>query len=468
MTCSVRVQIYNAMTRLVVKNLSKFQQQAYGGNFRKDGRLLVAGDEENLIRLFDVSSKNILRLFKGHTAPVHRVFFTNGSDTSLVSFSDDKTCRMWDIPTEKAICTFTDHTDYVRAGCVSTISPNIFLSGGYDHVVRMYDSRAAECVMEMKHESPVESMLMLPSGGTFISAGGTEIKVWDALAGGKLVISMTHHHKTVTSVRLASNGRRLVSGSLDKHVKVFDIATYQSVFNVDLPGPVLAVGVGAEDKLLAAGMVDGSISVQRRPEDTEADEAAITQRRKRFALVEDMAAVDQVVIQEKREHEKRYDKYFRKFEYSKALDHVLRAYYTVKRPSTTVAVIRELIKRKGLERALAGRNHGSLTRFIRFIKLNMGDYRYSAVLTDAAHILLDVYEDQFGTFGFDLNQAFIQLAERLESELKISAHFMELKGAMDMLLNASAVQVETVEDSESRTLQDPSSRAIQKSIISVE
>jgi len=69
-TCSVRVQIYNPITKLVAKNLSKFQENAYGGSFRKDGRLLVAGDEQGSVKLFDVSSKTILRVFKGHKAPV--------------------------------------------------------------------------------------------------------------------------------------------------------------------------------------------------------------------------------------------------------------------------------------------------------------------------------------------------------------------------------------------------------------
>lgn len=70
-TCSVRVQIYNPITKLVAKNLSRFQENAYGGTFRKDGRLLVAGDEESHVKLFDVSTKHILRSFRGHKGPVN-------------------------------------------------------------------------------------------------------------------------------------------------------------------------------------------------------------------------------------------------------------------------------------------------------------------------------------------------------------------------------------------------------------
>lgn len=69
--------MYNPITKLVAKNISRFRESAYGGTFRKDGKLLCAGGEESHVKLFDVSSKSMLRLFSGHTAPVTRIMFTN-------------------------------------------------------------------------------------------------------------------------------------------------------------------------------------------------------------------------------------------------------------------------------------------------------------------------------------------------------------------------------------------------------
>lgn len=60
-TCSVRVQVYNPITKLVIKNLSRFRENAYGAVFRSDGRLICAGGEETNVKLFDVSTKNLLR-----------------------------------------------------------------------------------------------------------------------------------------------------------------------------------------------------------------------------------------------------------------------------------------------------------------------------------------------------------------------------------------------------------------------
>lgn len=49
------------------------------------------------------------------------------------------------------------------------------------------------------------------------SLGGRYVKVWDLLKGGQPLVSLKNHHKTVTCLRLSSNGQRLLSASLDRY-----------------------------------------------------------------------------------------------------------------------------------------------------------------------------------------------------------------------------------------------------------
>lgn len=51
---------------MVHKNYNRFKEAAHGAVFRNDGRLLLAGSDESAVKLFDVSSKHLLRVFKGH------------------------------------------------------------------------------------------------------------------------------------------------------------------------------------------------------------------------------------------------------------------------------------------------------------------------------------------------------------------------------------------------------------------
>lgn len=434
-SCSVHVQIYNPITKLVTKNLSRFQKTAYGGTFGKEGRLLVAGDEEGHVKLFDTSSKNVLRLFQGHTAAVHRVGFTSDK-LNVASFSDDKTVRLWDIASEQCVHSYAEHADYIRAGCTSPVSPDILLSGGYDHHIRMYDTRSDAVIFDVNHGSPVESLLFLPTGGIFISAGGSAVNVWDAFTGGKLLASISQHNKTVTCLRLASNGRRLMSGSLDRKVKIYDVSTYQTVHTLDFPNAVLSLGVSPNaDDTVVAGMIDGLVSIQRM-EQLQEEEHKPSVERTKFASV--TATLD-VVSDYSRQAEGKHDKWLRKYEYTKALDEVLAPYVMNKSPHVTVALVKELIRRKGLERALAGRTDKSLATIIRFMIRYIGDHRFTRVLIDAVHILLNVYEAEFARFTGEIGKQFMYLAKKLRREEEISLDFLRLQGTLELVLAGASV-----------------------------
>lgn len=482
-TCSARVQIYSAVTKLPVKNLNKFRETAYGGCFRSDGRLLCAGGEESFVRLFDVETKSLLRIFRGHTSAVHRCFFTSDK-THIASFSDDKTVAIWDVPSETKLTTFTGHEDYVRAGAVSYVSPTTLISGCYDKTVRMFDSRTStEPVFTVDHGSPVESVIFFPSGGIFVSAGGTEVRVWDAIAGGRLLAKLMHHHKTVTCLHLASDNKRLMSGSLDRHVKVYDISTYQAVHTIDYTSPILALGISKTDSTVVIGTVDGLVSIRRREE--EPNKPAIKKKRNRVSYrnAGDILALENITQQDISEtvlangdvvvhnmiktKESKYDTCLRKYEYAKALDCVLLPYVVNKTPHVTVSLLQELSRRKGLKIALSGREGKSLLVILRFLIKYIGDYRFTRILIDVANILLDVYGDHLTDCGPEALKLFERLAKRLREEEELTQQLLCLQGALQMILaGASVTEGTSLLDEANNTLQ-PSDAAMQNFIVSV-
>ena len=87
----------------------------------------------------------------------------------------------------------------------------------------------------MQHEKPLEAVLFFPSGGLLASAGGTEVKVWDIVGGGRQLQTLGNHQKTVTSLAMtapresgsALEAPRLLTSSLDGHVRVFDLSNFK-------------------------------------------------------------------------------------------------------------------------------------------------------------------------------------------------------------------------------------------------
>ncbi|KAK4883537.1 hypothetical protein RN001_006856 [Aquatica leii] len=437
-TCSVRIQVYNPITKLVVKNLSRFRENAYGGTFRWDGKLLCSGGEETNVKLFDVSSKGLLRLFKGHTAPVHRTLFLY-EKAHIASFSDDKSVKIWDIPTEKEILSYCDHEDYVRSGAVCPAVPDIVLSGGYDSVVKMYDNRSNQKVLSVNHGNPVESILYLPSGGIFVSAGGTDIKIWDTVAGGKLLGCISQHHKTITCLSLATDNKRLLSGSLDRHVKVYDVSSFQVVHTMDYPNAILSMGVSKNDDTLVAGLVDGLVCISRK------EEQKITKRQKQkiasfqYLAQSHKSSVDLVVPEYVRQEQSKIDRCFRKFCYSKALDYAMLPYVSKKYPQKTVSVMQELIRRRALDRAFRGRDSKFILQILRFLRRTITDYRFTLILIDVLNIFLDVYEDSFHLMSTEIQTALQILMVVVNKEVQLGNQLTQLQGSIHMLLAGATV-----------------------------
>jgi WD40 repeat protein len=56
-----------------------------------------------------------------------------------------------------------------------------------------------------------------------LGAGSDTIKVWDVVGGCRLVHSFSNHAKTITALALDAEGTRILSASLDSHVKVYDV-----------------------------------------------------------------------------------------------------------------------------------------------------------------------------------------------------------------------------------------------------
>jgi len=445
-TSGIKVQVLSSENNDLLKSFTRFKENAACGCFRSDGKLIVAGGDEGLLRLFDVAGKQLLRVFKGHTRPVKAACFST-DNLHVLSGSDDHTVRRWDIAAEEETASFKEHTDYIRSVASSPASSNLTITGSYDHTVRVYDWQAGSVVLSMDHGAPVEAVLALPGGGLLASAGGQTVKLWDVLAGGRLLTTLHHHHKTVTCLALASNKQRLLTAGLDRLVKVYDIASYSVVASLDYPSAILSMAISPDDSMLAVGMDDGLLSMQRRkPEKTgntsskhqkvsNAKKGAYQYRLK--ARLYSARPDDAVITHTSRPYLPKYDKMLKRFDYSKALDAALDARVRTQKPEETIAVLQELIRRSGLRGALAGRDIKSLTGLLKFLQRNLSNPNYMACLVDVTSILLDVYSEQVGHWP-DLEELLLRLKYTLDQEVSYQRELFELMGGMDTLFAAAS------------------------------
>ncbi|XP_033120672.1 U3 small nucleolar RNA-associated protein 15 homolog [Anneissia japonica] len=440
---STRVQIYNPLTSKVDKTISRFKDVVYSGILRDDGKLLVAGGAEALVRIFDVSCRAILRTFKGHEKPIQVTKFL-ADNTHIMSCSDDQTVRCWDIPSETEVVKFDDHSDYVRCGCINPASKDVIVSGSYDHTVKLFDLRSKSSILSVDHGQPVESVLMFPGGGIFLSAGGNYVKVWDALAGGRLLATISDHHKTITCMCFSAKYDRLLTGSLDRHVKVHDVTTYKTVAGVTFSSPILSVGISADDQTLAVGMADGLLSIKHRKQVEKRKEKAKSKRTGPGSSYQyyvkghmfQPKQNDLLVDHRRKEKLQKYDVYLRKFEHSKALDAALQVKVRTVTPNVTITIMQELIRRDVINSALSGRDEQWLRIMVTFIRKNISNTSFTSTLVDISNLLLDIYSPVVADSPAVTN-ALKSLKNTLKQELEFQENLHEVSGMLDSILAAS-------------------------------
>ena len=147
---------------------------------------------------------------------------------------------MWDIPTGLEKSCYGEHTDFVRALATGN---QLFVTGSYDKTVKLWDTRNASSSLTLEHGAPVESLLLMPSQSIVISAGDNYFKVWDILSGGKCLATICNHQKTITCMSLDATKTQLLTGSLDQHLKIYDVKDYSVVHTLKYPSPILSMAV---------------------------------------------------------------------------------------------------------------------------------------------------------------------------------------------------------------------------------
>ncbi|KAL4075821.1 WD40 repeat-like protein [Scleroderma citrinum] len=460
-TAATRVQIYAPRTQKVTKTISRFKDVARSGHIRADGKLVVAGDDTGFVQIFDINSRAILRTFDSHKQPVHVTKFSALSPTQVLSCSDDTTVKLWDVPSQTEAVTFMSHTDYVRSGEVSSSNPHLVLTGSYDGTMRLHDSRSGECEMIMGGDSstapPVEDVLMLPSGTIALSTAGPILRVWDMNAGGRCIQALSNHQKTVTSLAFNADAGRLLTGSLDQMVKVYDVSTYKVVHTMRYPAAILCLAISPDETHIAAGMSDGTLSVRRRQPKTSEPGAEYTTvlktgtyetflggmlpsvgqgRVKSTEKSRPVGDTNELRIESKRARRlKEYDRFLKAFKYSAALDAVLRKNVP---PTTTFSLMQELIHRDGLRSALSGRDDVLLEPILRLLIKHVADPRFGELVCDVASLLIELYSPVFGQSPL-VDSLLLRLRKKVLAEIRLQRELTKTKGTLEMVFSCVAL-----------------------------
>ncbi|KAL7566712.1 hypothetical protein ACA910_017768 [Epithemia clementina (nom. ined.)] len=468
------------------ENIEADRQVQTGGSlslavaYRHDGRLLAVATDKGQVRVADATSRATLCTFQSPTKLAIRsiAWFRDGQN--ILAAGDDGVARVWSVAesalsAENASMELSGHGDAIRcAGLwqapLKTRSkwphPSMAFTGSYDHTVRIWDTDqessfddgADRCLAVLVHGAPVESLLLMPSSNRdvpvwVLSAGGTQIKVWNPLTGLCVCKSLSHHRKTITSlVAIPRTGgdevtpiqMRVMTGGLDALLRFHSWdstnGVLKHVHGVSMPVAITALAYSEPQNRLALGTVEGTVLIRQKGPSFDQKKRQREPKAGTYAFftrgMNAEPSVEDYIPEEHHKHKKLhdFDVALKEFRYGDALDEVL----TNRNPVEVAAVMEELGRRRGLTTALSNRDEETVEPVLSFTIRYISNPRYMTILLTVANILIDIYGDMVGR-SVIVDELFHKLKKHVADEVRTQESLLRLTGELDGLITYIAM-----------------------------
>lgn len=219
-----------------------------------DGTWVVSGSEDRTVRTWDLKTGKCRLKLQLHNDQVRSVAVTPDG-LRILSGSQDKTVCVWEAGSGQRLHDLNGHTGEVWS--VVALRDNArALSGGSDKTLRIWELASGKCLRVIScgknAADDVFSTAVNPASTQALSGhrdGG--VRLWN-LETGQCLATLKGHSGIVHSVQITPDGRFAVSGSEDMTIKVWNLEAAACIGTLE----------GHKDKVSAVAITaDGSLLV---------------------------------------------------------------------------------------------------------------------------------------------------------------------------------------------------------------
>ncbi|KAK9472683.1 WD40-repeat-containing domain protein [Dipodascopsis tothii] len=215
------VQRSSALAAPIIQ-LAGHKGEVYACRFDGSGQVVASGSQDRTIQLWNVYGGNEnFGQIRGHKGAVLDLAFARDS-RSLFSASADATLGVWDVDSGVRVRRHEGHGDMVNSVAAARRGAEVLVSGSDDGAVGLWDPRTKHAAAYLETDFPVLAVAFGAAGTTVFSAGiDHAIKAWD-LRQRAVVYTLDGHTEAVTGLDVSADDQFLVSNGMDSTVRVWD------------------------------------------------------------------------------------------------------------------------------------------------------------------------------------------------------------------------------------------------------
>jgi Tol biopolymer transport system component len=255
------VKVWDADTGKEVRTFKGHEARISGVAWSPDGKRIAAGGHDRTVRVWDALTGDEVAVLRGHTGTVYRVAW-DPTSRRVVSASADRSLRVWDVDSRQAFLTIADQPGDIM-GAVFSPDGRRLATAGADGPARIWDVETGRQLLLLpEHTGGTWRVAYRPDGKWLATVGADGlVRLCDA-ENGKELRTMAKHAGLVETVTFSADGRYLASAGRDCLIRVWEAATGREVIALrGHAGQVIAVAFSRDGKRLVSAAGDGTVRI---------------------------------------------------------------------------------------------------------------------------------------------------------------------------------------------------------------
>ena len=265
-----QVELVDPISQSSIRRFEGHQGNVNGLAFSPDGDTLYSGAGEaglsGEIKKWDIASGRLLQTIDGHNDAIYSLAISHDG-AYVATGSYDQSIHLWNTEDGTLVRSFIGHQ-----GAVFDLAfrpdDQILASASADRTIKLWNIETGERTDTLSQPLKEQHTVLFSNDGKRLYAGGVDnrIRIWAISTQARettnpILETRFAHEGTILNLTLSLDGNTLASSADDQTVKIWKTASLKEQFLLPAqPDWSPAIAFVAQDKQLAIGRLDGSIS----------------------------------------------------------------------------------------------------------------------------------------------------------------------------------------------------------------